>query len=172
MSAPTGAGKTCIFEMAMGKLFSTSAGTAQGIPKSRKVVYISPSKALCDERYTDWKRRLAQINPEIECAVVTGDAGSASFREVAGAHVILTTPEKWDSITRKWTDHLFLIGSVKVLMIDEVHLLGDESRGGCLEAIICRMKTVQRAAKAKRETELCQNGYVGHISWKFLLFCF
>lgn len=152
VSAPTGAGKTCIFEMAMGRLFtgaSASSASVKDIPKSRKIVYISPSKALCDERYNDWTKRLADIDPNIECAVVTGDASSASFQEVAGAHVILTTPEKWDSITRKWTDHLVLIGSVKLLMIDEVHLLGDESRGGCLEAIICRMKTVQRAAKAK-----------------------
>lgn len=61
-------------------------------------------------------------------------------------YVILTTPEKWDSITRKWTDNMYLIGSVKLLLLDEVHLLGDGSRGGCLETIICRMKTVQRAA--------------------------
>ena len=172
VSAPTGAGKTCIFEMAMGKLFgenrssllssrssshntTTSTRSAHGqepdIPKSRKIVYISPSKALCEERFNDWSKALAKINSSIECVVVTGDGDfSTSFQGVAGAHVILTTPEKWDSITRKWTDHLFLIGSVKLLMIDEVHLLGDDSRGGCLEAIICRMKTVQRAAKAKQ----------------------
>jgi ATP-dependent DNA helicase HFM1/MER3 len=68
---------------------------------------------------------------------------------VDDAHVILTTPEKWDAMTRKWTDHLFLIGAVKLLLIDEIHLIGDDSRGGCLEAVISRMKTVQRAAKAK-----------------------
>ena len=61
-------------------------------------------------------------------------------------YVILTTPEKWDSITRKWTDNMYLIGSVKLLLLDEVHLLGDGSRGECLETIICCMKTVQRAA--------------------------
>ena len=163
VSAPTGAGKTCVFEMAMGRLFG-GCGKIHGrkkIPNSRKIVYISPSKALCDERYNDWTTRLAKIDPSIECAVVTGDARCMSFRGVAGAHVILTTPEKWDSITRKWTDHLLLIGSVKLLMIDEVHLLGDESRGGCLEAIICRMKTVQRAAKAKqRLSDTCKPGCV------------
>ena len=34
-------------------------------------------------------------------------------------------------------------------MIDEVHLLGDDTRGCTLEAVICRMKTIQRATKAK-----------------------
>jgi len=151
VSAPTGAGKTALFEMAMGRLFDGySVDHSSEIPKSQKIVYISPSKALCDERYNDWKTRLAQIDPRIACAVVTGDTiGYASFREVDDAHIILTTPEKWDAMTRKWTDHLFLIGSVKLLLIDEIHLIGDDSRGGCLEAVISRMKTVQRAAKAK-----------------------
>ena len=159
VSAPTGAGKTCVFEMAMGRLFIAALnnrkqchqhhGISSKISKNQKIVYISPSKALCDERYKDWTRRLAAIDSSIDCALVTGDSGSDSFRVVASAHVILTTPEKWDSITRKWTNHLFLIGSVKLLLIDEVHLLGDKDRGPCLEAIICRMKTVQRATRAK-----------------------
>jgi len=162
VSAPTGAGKTCIFEMAMGRLFTSDLDKKtqhkqtydhhhhhQQISNSRKIVYISPSKALCEERYEDWKKRLVEIDSNIECAIVTGDAGTA-FQKVAMAHVILTTPEKWDSITRKWTQHMFLIGSVKLLLLDEVHLLGDESRGSCLEAVICRMKTVQRAARAKQ----------------------
>lgn len=126
------------------------------LPNFRKIVYLSPSKALCQERYADWSKRLAEIDSSIECAMVTGDSSEyyAAIQEVASAHVILTTPEKWDSITRKWTDHLFLIGSVKLLLIDEVHLLGDDSRGSCLETIICRMKTVQRAAKAQQD---CSN---------------
>jgi hypothetical protein len=151
VSAPTGGGKTAIFEMAMGRLFSGYClNQGSKIPKSRKIVYISPSKALCEERYNDWKIRLAQIDTSIQCTVVTGDAvGRTSFREIDDAHLILTTPEKWDAITRKWTDHLGLIGAVKLLLIDEIHLIGDDSRGGCLEAVITRMKTVQRAAKAK-----------------------
>jgi superfamily II RNA helicase len=152
VSAPTGAGKTCIFEMAMGSLLQSSQ-TAGSIPKTKKIVYISPSKALCDERYNDWSTRFIQVDPAIEVVVVTGDDNSSgiSFKNVASAHVILTTPEKWDSITRKWTDHLALLSSVKLLMIDEVHLLGDESRGSCLETLVCRMKTVQRAASASKE---------------------
>ncbi len=152
--------KTCVFEMAMGRLFQGELDRCKKhkhqhhhgqhpqrqqqieMPNCRKIVYISPSKALCQERYQDWSTRLPKIHPGLECVMFTGDANS----DIASAHVILTTPEKWDSITRKWTDNLYLIGSVKLLLIDEVHLLGDGSRGGCLETIICRMKTVQRAA--------------------------
>ena len=64
----------------------------------------------------------------------------------SSAQLILTTPEKWDSITRKWTENFFVLASVKLMLVDEVHLLGDESRGSCLEAIMSRMKSIQRAA--------------------------
>ena len=97
----------------------------------------------------DWSRRLAEIDPGLKVAQVTGDAGQGSYRDIASAHVIVTTPEKWDGITRRWNDHVYLIGSVKLLMIDEVHLLGDESRGCTLEAVLCRMKTVQRATRLR-----------------------
>ncbi len=118
------------------------------IPNFRKIVYLSPSKALCQERFNDWSRRLNQVDQSIKCAMITGDSSDYNYT-IRDAHLIITTPEKWDSITRKWTGNLFLVGSVKLLLIDEVHLIGDGSRGACLEAIICRMKTVQRAAKAQ-----------------------
>ena len=158
VSAPTGAGKTCIFELAMAKLLTSEIGKRDEIGRSstrqtsnaRKIVYLSPSKALCEERYDDWSKRFASIDKSIQITMVTGDSDTSSMQKIASAHIILTTPEKWDGITRRWTNHLFLIGSVKLLLIDEVHLLGDESRGGCLEAVLCRMKTVQRAARAKQ----------------------
>lgn len=170
LSAPTGAGKTCVFEMAMGRLLQSEfdnykrqqynqneTNQNKKIPNFRKIVYLSPSKALCQERYQDWSKRLSQIHESIVCVLITGDSNNDSsgkhgvIQDIASAHVILTTPEKWDSITRKWTDNLYLIGSVKLLLIDEVHLIGDESRGACLETVICRMKTVQRAAKAQQD---------------------
>ena len=144
VSAPTGAGKTMLFEMAIGRMLS------KGISNGNKIVYISPSKALCDERYLDWSRRLAMVDKNLNVAVVTGDAiGYSDFQKAHEAQLILTTPEKRDSITRQWTEHLSLLSAVKLLLVDEIHLIGDESRGGCIEAVICRMKTVHRAAVAQ-----------------------
>lgn len=48
----------------------------------------------------------------------------------------MTTPEKWDIVTRKSGDRAFL-ELVKLVIIDEVHLLHD-SRGPVLEAIVAR----------------------------------
>lgn len=154
-----------LFEMAMARFIGVdlqaqmmSSGSARMKPtrmsKQRKMVYIAPSKALCDERFADWSNRLTEMNLGIEIALVTGDGDpSDAFHNLASAHLTLTTPEKWDSLTRRWTENFFLFGSVKLLMIDEVHLLGDESRGACLESIVCRMKVIQQATQRIKATQ-------------------
>jgi len=73
--------------------------------------------------------------------------------EIAETQIIVTTPEKWDVVTRKPTGegelatvctasfaHVLLLRSlqkVKLLIIDEVHLLNDE-RGAVIETIVAR----------------------------------
>ncbi len=150
VSAPTGAGKTVIFEMAMARFMMVDLQDhgAKRVSKNRKMVYIAPSKAICEERYQDWTQRLAALNLGIEVTKITGDTidPGACYHDLSSANLVLTTPEKWDSISRKWTENFFLLASVKLLMIDEVHLLGDASRGHSLEAIIARTKSIHRAA--------------------------
>lgn len=50
--------------------------------------------------------------------------------------MIVTTPEKWDVITRKSSD-MSLSMLVKLIIIDEVHLLNDD-RGSVIEALVAR----------------------------------
>ena len=152
VSAPTGAGKTALFEMAMARLFAASLNgqSQRGGVSGVKVVYIAPNKALCDERQEDWSKRIANIDRRMVCTTITGDANAtSSYGEIAKAHLILTTPEKWDSITRRWNDYVVLLGSVKLMLVDEVHLIGEKDRGSCLESVISRMKTIQRAASSR-----------------------
>ena len=167
VSAPTGAGKSTIFEMAMARFLTIDLKSQeqQGKPsnptrsprisKARKMVYIAPSKALCEERYRDWSQCFERMNLGLKVALITGsEDASEAFPNLIAAHLIVTTPEKWDSMTRRWNESFFLFASVKLLLLDEVHLLGDESRGWCLESIVTRMKTIQRAASALVPTHL------------------
>ena len=55
---------------------------------------------------------------------VTGDSENHSLQLVARANIIITTPEKWDSLTRSWRRHLFLFGHIDLILLDEVHFLG------------------------------------------------
>lgn len=133
VSAPTGGGKTAILELAIAKLMSTYTSG------QFKIVYQAPTKSLCSERVRDWSAKFGSLN--IVTAELTGDTSSAELQKIGSATIIVTTPEKWDSITRKWKDYIKLLQLVKLFLIDEVHILKD-TRGATLEAVVSRMKSI------------------------------
>jgi ATP-dependent DNA helicase HFM1/MER3 len=133
VSAPTGCGKTAILELAICKL-------VEGHPSGEfKIVYQAPTRSLCSERMRDWHKKFSHLN--LPCAELTGDTSQFEMSRVRNASIIVTTPEKWDSITRKWQDHIKLLQMVKLFLIDEVHILKD-TRGATLEAVVSRMKSI------------------------------
>ncbi|KAI3321340.1 P-loop containing nucleoside triphosphate hydrolase protein [Xylariaceae sp. AK1471] len=133
ISAPTGSGKTAVLELAICKLVSSQGGD------NFKIVYQAPTKSLCSEKARDWQKRFSHMN--LQCVELTGDTSQAEAHRVGSASIIVTTPEKWDSITRKWKDHRKLLDLVRLVLIDEVHILKD-TRGATLEAVVSRMKTI------------------------------
>ncbi|KAK4994449.1 ATP-dependent DNA helicase MER3 [Elasticomyces elasticus] len=133
LSSPTGSGKTAVFELAICRLVNNS------LSDSFKIVYQAPTKSLCSERQRDWQAKFAPLG--LQCAELTGDTDNNQLRNVQNASIIITTPEKWDSMTRKWKDHEKLMQLIKLFLIDEVHIL-KESRGATLEAVVSRMKSV------------------------------
>ncbi|KAL8699694.1 MAG: hypothetical protein Q9201_005856 [Fulgogasparrea decipioides] len=133
LSAPTGSGKTVILELSICRLIS-GFGTDQF-----KIIYMAPTKSLCAERQKDWQLKFAAL--DLQCAELTGDTEQGQLHSVQNASIVITTPEKWDSMTRKWNDHIKLMQLVRLFLIDEVHIL-KETRGACLEAVVSRMKSV------------------------------
>ena len=53
--------------------------------------------------------------------------------------MLVTTPEKWDVVTRKSTGDVALAQLVRLLIIDEIHLLHDD-RGPVIETLVARTK--------------------------------
>ncbi|CEQ40009.1 SPOSA6832_01589 [Sporobolomyces salmonicolor] len=156
VSAPTGGGKTVLFELAIIRLFTTSLST------SSKVLYMAPTKSLCAERAADWKKKF-EIGLGWTVRELTGDSetGAGTWKEVAKARIIVTTPEKWDAMTRKWHDHDTTLGQLRLFWysapfpllfslltisptrsVDEVHFVGADVRGAVLEVVVSRMKTL------------------------------
>ncbi|KAI9291164.1 P-loop containing nucleoside triphosphate hydrolase protein [Neoconidiobolus thromboides FSU 785] len=90
VNAPTGSGKTVIFELAIVKALS--------IYNKFYAVYIAPTKALCSEKINDWKMKFTKLG--INCYEFTGDIyEDLDMRSDYG--LIISTPEKWDSVSRK-----------------------------------------------------------------------
>ncbi|KAL5476424.1 HFM1_2 [Sanghuangporus weigelae] len=135
VSAPTGGGKTVLFELGLIAMSMNSKHQS-----SSKCVYVAPTKALCSERTRDWTAKFEPLG--IKCCEMTGDTvqmGKSAWTAARTAKVIITTSEKWDSLTRGWHDHGDFLSEVKLFLVDEVHVL-NEPRGSTLEVIISRMK--------------------------------
>ncbi|XP_062896378.1 activating signal cointegrator 1 complex subunit 3 [Mobula hypostoma] len=126
LGAPTGSGKTVAAELAIFRIFNK-------YPTS-KAVYIAPLKALVRERIEDWKIRIMEKLGK-NVVELTGDV-TPDMKAIKEADLIVTTPEKWDGISRSWQNRSY-VQKVAILIIDEIHLLGDE-RGPVLEVIVSR----------------------------------
>ena len=130
--APTGAGKTNIAMLCV--LHEISQHIESGIlNKSFKIVYVAPMKALAQQIQSTFQLRLKLLG--ITVKEVTGDT-QLSKSDIESTQMLITTPEKWDVMTRKSCDSS-LIDLVKLLIIDEIHLLHDE-RGPVLEILVAR----------------------------------
>ncbi|XP_058159164.1 probable ATP-dependent DNA helicase HFM1 isoform X2 [Dasypus novemcinctus] len=143
--APTGSGKTVVFELAITRLLMEVPLPWLNI----KIVYMAPIKALCSQRFDDWKEKFGPIG--LICKELTGDTVVDDLFEIQHAHIIMTTPEKWDSMTRKWRDNS-LVQLVRLFLIDEVHIVKDENRGPTLEVVVSRMKTVKSLSQTLGNT--------------------
>jgi len=122
VSSPTASGKTLIAMLA----------AYRKVKQGRKVVYLSPLRALASEKYSEF-RQLERFG--ISCAIGTGDFDASG--EVLGKFDLLVlTNEKFDSILRHGVSWLRSVG---LFISDEVHLAGSGDRGPTLEMILTRV---------------------------------
>lgn len=91
-------------------------------------------KSLCQERLLDWYRKFGEFG--LSCIAVTEDTDSVEIPNLISYDIIIATPEKWDSLTRRWREHKRIAQMVKLFMIDEMHLLNEDNRGSTLEVIV------------------------------------
>jgi antiviral helicase SLH1 len=99
-----------------------------------KIVYVAPMKALASEITGKLGRRLAWLG--IQVRELTGDM-HLTKTEILQTQILVTTPEKWDVVTRKSSGDTELVQKVRLLIIDEVHMLHDE-RGAVIESLVAR----------------------------------
>ncbi|WP_267641661.1 DEAD/DEAH box helicase [Haloarchaeobius amylolyticus] len=126
-SAPTASGKTALAELAICRALDTG-GTA---------LFIAPLRALTNEKEADWDR-FEELGYSVY--VVTGER-DLNPRRARHADILVMTPEKLDSATRKHdTARYDFITDVDVCVIDEVHLLDSDRRGAVLEVTVSRLR--------------------------------
>ncbi|KAI8977390.1 Sec63 Brl domain-containing protein [Mycotypha africana] len=148
LCAPTGAGKTNVAMLTILHEIGKNRDPETGLIDldAFKIVYIAPMKALVAEMVGNFSKRLEPYN--IKVAELTGDR-QLTKQQIAETQIIVTTPEKWDVITRKATDRSYT-ALVRLIIIDEIHLLHDD-RGPVLESIISRtIRTMEQTQELVR----------------------
>ncbi|KAF9504269.1 hypothetical protein BS47DRAFT_1355400 [Hydnum rufescens UP504] len=149
LCAPTGAGKTNVAMLTILNELSKvrNADTGNFDLDTFKIVYVAPMKALVQEMVGNFSKRLHSYG--VKVGELTGDS-QMTKQQIAETQIIVTTPEKWDVITRKSTDTSYT-NLVRLIIIDEIHLLHDE-RGPVLESIIAR--TIRRMEQTQEYVRL------------------
>ena len=131
ISSPTASGKTLLAELVMSKSILHDSG---------KCLYVVPLNALAYEKYLNFKDKYHSV---AKIGISTGDYESSS-RYLERYDVIILTLEKLDSLTRikpAW------LRKISVVVVDEVHVIGDEKRGPRLEGAMARFMSFNRAAR-------------------------
>ncbi|XP_054869969.1 activating signal cointegrator 1 complex subunit 3 isoform X2 [Amphiprion ocellaris] len=133
--APTGAGKTNIAMLTVLHEIRQHLHPGGVIKKDEfKIVYVAPMKALAAEMTNYFSKRLEPLG--ITVKELTGDM-QLTKGEILRTQMLVTTPEKWDVVTRKSVGDVALSQIVRLLILDEVHLL-HEDRGPVLESLVAR----------------------------------
>ncbi|MCP2166560.1 helicase [Goodfellowiella coeruleoviolacea] len=124
--APTGAGKTVI-----GMLAALRTVTEQG----RKAAWLVPQRSLTDEldrELETWRQRGLRVER------LSGEY-SVDVDRVREADLWVATTEKFEAICRA-SSLREALAEVGCLIVDEIHLLGDATRGPVLEALLARVR--------------------------------
>ncbi len=121
--APTASGKTLVATM----------GIVNTLDKG-KAIYLVPLKALANEKQKEYFQLFQ--NTKYKVIKSTGDIDSDSSY-LANYDLLILTTEKLDSLLRHRVQWL---AEIKTVIIDEIHLLNDQSRGPTLEIIITLLK--------------------------------
>ena len=165
LCAPTGAGKTNVAMLSilnvLGQYRSENADDEDGMMdedgkvnvhegkfdlSAFKIIYVAPMKALVQEVVKNFSKRLSAYG--ITVRELSGDS-SLTRQQISETQMIVTTPEKWDIVTRQGEGRAYT-QLVKLVIIDEIHLLHDD-RGPVLESIVARViRQVETTAEPVR----------------------
>jgi len=121
--SPTSSGKTFIGEM---------AAVTQAI-HHKKVIYLVPLRSLAEEKYQNFKKLYTGANCKINILVSSRDRREDDKKIIKGDYQIaVMVYEKFNYLLLKYPH---LLEGVSLIVIDELQMIHDPSRGPLLEGI-------------------------------------
>ena len=160
ISSPTGSGKTlAAFLICLDDL--VRAGLEGRLPDSTQVLYVSPLKALSNDIHKNLDIPLSGIAalaaerglmlPAIRTAVRTGDTPASERQRMVKhpPHILVTTPESLFILLTAERSRQAL-GSIKTVIVDEIHAIADDKRGAHLALSLARLDDLVEKAGGPR----------------------
>ncbi|NYB52185.1 MAG: DEAD/DEAH box helicase [Methanobacteriaceae archaeon] len=131
----TASGKTLIGELA-------------GIPKALeggKFLFLTPLVALANQKYRDFKKRYQKMGLNVSLRVGMSrikakEELNLPEDDIGMSDIVVGTYEGIDFLLRAGRSSQ--LGNLKVVVVDEIHMMGDEDRGPRLRGLIRRLKTI------------------------------
>lgn len=138
---PTSAGKSLLAEMQI--LFSIHNYKTDDFNPT--VCYIVPTNALIDQVRADLQSDFKEFHFNIETALPYYDVDEIEDEILTREHVdiLISTPEKLEALVRQ--NHP-AIQDMRLVIMDEAHNLGDQSRGSKFELVLSSIKQNMKEA--------------------------
>ena len=133
--APTGAGKT--LSGFLPSLIDLTHRPRTGL----HTLYLSPIKALAVDVARNLETPISEMGLPISVETRTGDTPQAKRNRQRSAppNMLMTTPESLE-LMLSWPDAEKLFGSLKLIIIDEIHALSGSKRGDLLSLSLSALR--------------------------------
>ncbi|MCK5631623.1 DEAD/DEAH box helicase, partial [Candidatus Bathyarchaeota archaeon] len=132
LASPTASGKTLTAEL---------CALRHVIELGGKVIYLTPLRALANEKYEDFRKyRTLQKHDgrRVRVGISTGDFDRRD-PWLNRYDIIVATNEKADSLLRHRSEWM---NAISLVVADEIHLLNDSERGPTLEVVLARLMQI------------------------------
>lgn len=125
VTAPTGAGKTVVGMMAVLKAI---------LDKGKKAAWLVPQRSLTaelDRELEAWRGKGLKV------VALSGETATDT-QKTKDADLWVATTEKFEALCRS-SSMSETVAEIDTIVVDEIHLLGDPSRGAVLETLLARV---------------------------------
>jgi ATP-dependent Lhr-like helicase len=134
LTAPTGGGKT------LSGFLPSLIDIHETQPAGLHTLYVSPLKALANDIERNLTRPIAEMGLAVTVESRTGDTLAAKRRRQRDRppHILLTTPESL-MLMLSFADARALFGSLRAVIVDEVHSFAPTKRGDFTALALARL---------------------------------
>lgn len=148
LQMPTSSGKTLLAEFAIAQTFDAYR-------EQTRVVYVVPTRALATQIRRTLAEDLGPLQIEVSAAGSAFEEDPYELRLLSDADgVVVATPEKLDLLLRNHPDWF---RALRLIVVDEAHLLNDGERGARLELLLANLRREQADARLLLLTPFMDN---------------